>query len=131
MRAVAVQGGKPKGRSRPAVLRHVRTAARYLDARLPTRLAMGIGAGIIIVTTFLYSRHVDLSVSWIPAAVAAIAGWCSLVVLVVTAIEIRQIWRGGAQISVVEHERHLWATQQWIPPLVLVAGILLGWVFFK
>jgi hypothetical protein len=119
MRTVAANGGRGNRR------------ARGLDARLPTRLAMAGGAGAVILTTFLYSRHVNLGVSWIPAAVAAIAGWCCLVVFLLTIAEMVQIWRGGAQISAVEQERHLWATQQWIPPAMLVTGILIGWWLFK
>jgi hypothetical protein len=113
------------------IRRTVRTVVtRTIDARLPVRIALGAGAVITWVVTFLVARAVHLSADWKPAAAAATAGWFTLVVFGVTVAEIVQIQRNGPEIMVQERERHRWS-RPWVPPVILVVGIVLGWLYFK
>jgi hypothetical protein len=112
------------------MLQRVRSVAKVVDARPVTRIALVTGAVVICVATYLLARAVHLSVSWIPSAVSAVGGWFTLVVLVVTLWELLQIVRHGPAILLAEHERHNWP-RPWIPPALLVAGILVGWWLFK
>jgi hypothetical protein len=107
----------------------VRSIGRVIDARLPTRIALAAGALVIWVATHLLAGAVHLSGSWIPSAVSATAGWFALVVLAVTVAEVVEILRKGPDILLAELESHNWS-RGWIPPALLLAGILIGWWLF-
>jgi hypothetical protein len=107
----------------------VRSIARVIDARPLTRIAFAVGAAAVWVATPLLAAAMHLSGSWVPVAVSATAGWFALVVLAVTVWEVVEILRRGPDILLAEHERHNWS-RGWIPPALLVAGILAGWWLF-
>jgi hypothetical protein len=52
-----------------------------------------------------------------------------LVALAVTVWEVVEILRKGPDILLAKHQRHNWP-RGWIPPALLVAGILVGWWLF-
>jgi hypothetical protein len=107
----------------------LRSIARVIDARPLTRIAFAAGAAVIWVATPWLAGAMHLSGSWIPVAVSGTAGWFALVVLAVTVWEVVEILRRGPDILVAKHERHNWS-RGWIPPALLVAGILIGWWLF-
>jgi hypothetical protein len=108
---------------------HPSRTARAVDAKWPTRITLGVGAGVAVLATFLVGRSVGQK-DWIPSAVAAVAGWFTLVALLIVLVELGLIWRHGPKVLFIGREPHNWR-QPWIPPAVLVAGILLGWWLFK
>jgi hypothetical protein len=112
-----------------SMIQRVRAITRVIDARPLTRLALATGAAVSWVATPLVARAVHLSASWIPAAVSATAGWFMLVALAVTVWEVVEILRKGPDILLAKHQRHNWP-RGWIPPVLLVVGILVGWWLF-
>ncbi len=111
------------------MIRQVRSAARVIDARPLTWIALTTGDVVVWVATPALAAAVHLSGSWIPSAVSATAGWFTLVVLAATVWEVVEILRDGPDVLLAKRERHNWP-RPWIPPALLVAGIVLGWWFF-
>lgn len=108
------------------VAEDVREAVRVLP---PWPVVAAITGGIAVVwpATFLYSRHVTLpGGDWISPAVAASAAWLCLVLAGIMVWEIAT----GRTPRLLAPEERSWR-QEWRTAAVLVAGILLGWAFFK
>jgi hypothetical protein len=112
-----------------AMIRRVRSAARVVDARPLTWIALISGGVVVWVATPALAAALHLSGSWIPVAVSATAGWFTLVVLAATVWEVVEILRDGPDILFAKGERHNWPLP-WIPPALLLVGIVLGWLFF-
>lgn len=111
----------------------VRRAARsVLDVRRPLR---GVGSGgviLVVACTYSYARHVGRTGpnDWVPAAVAASFGWLCLLLCAISTWECVRIARHQPPLELADREPSRWR-REWIAPLVVATGVLLGWAFFK
>lgn len=107
-------------------------AAKVLDIRWPLRGAGCGGALVIVACTYFYGRHVGITAvgDWAPAAAAAVFGWLCLLLFAIMVWACVRLARGQSPLELTEPEPPSWR-REWIAPVVVVAGILLGWAFFK
>jgi len=108
-----------------------RPARRRLDIRWPLRGVGCLGAILIVACTFFYGRHVGVTAldTWIPAAVAASAGWLCLVLFALMVWACVRISRGLAPFDWTEKEPAR-LRREWVAPLLVGLGVLIGlWIF--